>query len=106
MKPFIFVLAVVVVTISFPVFGCDQGASRKVQGMMRDMGSWQEKSGVITFKWKADWDQLSPDERLGLIRGFADSDACLTGRPREISFYRMGKLVGKASPAAGIRLIQ
>ena len=73
--------------------------------MLRDMATWHEKDGKITFKWGSDWDHAAPHERLGLIRSFADSDACLSGSAREINFYRTGKLVGKASPTSGIRLI-
>ncbi|MCC8997420.1 MAG: hypothetical protein LM517_10335 [Nitrosomonas sp.] len=93
------------VIFSTSAFACDQAAARKVQTMLHDMATWYEKDGKITFKWGSDWDHAAPHERLGLIRGFADSDACLTGRPREISFFRMGKLVGKASPTTGIRLV-
>lgn len=73
--------------------------------MLHEMATWYEKDGRLTFKWGSDWDQAAPHERLGLIRTFADSDACLTGSPREINFFRMGKLVGKASPKTGIQLV-
>lgn len=73
--------------------------------MLRGMATWQEKNGVITFKWGSDWDQAAPNQRLGLVRSFADSDACLTGSAREINFYRLGKLVANASPTSGIRLV-
>ncbi len=89
-----------------PAFACDQAAARKVQTMLHDMATWYEKDGKVTFKWGSDWDHAAPHERLGLIRTFADSDTCLTGRPREIGFFRMGKLVGKASPTTGIRLVE
>lgn len=82
---------------------CDQVAARKTQNMLHDMATWYEKDDKLTFKWASDWDQAAPHERLGLVRAFADSDACLTGRAREISFFRMGKLVAKASPTSGIR---
>lgn len=91
---------------SVSAIACDQAAASSVQSMLRDMATWYEKDGKITFKWGSDWDQAAPHERLGLIRSFADSDACLTGRPREINFYRKGKLVGKASPSSGIRLVE
>lgn len=84
---------------------CDKSAAEEVQASLRDLAFWQESKGVITFKWGSDWDQAAPHERLGLIRAFADSDACLAGGVREINFYRMGKLVGKASPSAGINLV-
>jgi hypothetical protein len=95
----------IVLFLSTSAAACDQSAARRVQSMLRDMATWYEKDGKITFKWGADWDQAAPHERLGLITTFADSDACLSGRAREINFYRVGKLVGKASPTSGIRVI-
>ena len=89
-----------------PAMACDSTASQKVQAMLREMGTWYEKGGVITFKWGSDWDQAAPHERNGLIRAFADSEACLSGRAKEINYYRNGKLVGKASPTSGIRLVK
>ncbi len=86
-------------------FACDPDAARNVQAMLRDMGTWQEKSGKITFTWGSDWDQANSQQRIDLIKTFADSDACLTGNAREIEYYRNGKLVGEASPTAGIKLL-
>lgn len=84
---------------------CDREASLKVQAMLKEMATWQEENGKITFIWGSDWDQGNPQQRLGLIKTFADSDACLTGRAREIKYYRNGKLVGEASPIKGVRLL-
>lgn len=86
-------------------FACDRDAARNVQTMLRDMGTWQEKGGKIIFIWGSDWDYVNPQQRLGLIKTFADSDACLTGSAREIKYYRKGKLVGEASPTSGIKLL-
>lgn len=74
--------------------------------MLREMASWSEKGGKIRFDWGADWDAADRRQRLGLITTFADSDACLTGRAREIEYYRKGKLVGRASPTKGISLAE
>ena len=84
---------------------CDKGASLKVQAMLKEMATWQEENGKIAFFWGSDWDQGSPQQRLGLIKTFADSDACLTGSAREIQYYRNGKLVGETSPIKGIKLL-
>lgn len=86
-------------------FACDRDAAWNVQAMLKDMGTWQEKSGKITFTWGSDWDHANSQQRLGLIKAFADSDACLTGSAREIKYYRKGKLVGEASPTRGIKLV-
>jgi hypothetical protein len=63
-----------------------------------------KKDDKITFNWGRDWEHATRQQRLGLIRIFADSDACLTGKAREIKYYRSGKLVGVASPTWGIKL--
>jgi hypothetical protein len=86
-------------------FACDETASRNVQKMLHEMAIWYADKDIITFKWGSDWDEATPTEKLSLIKTFANSDACLTGKPREINFYRKGKLVGKASPTSGINLI-
>lgn len=86
-------------------FACDLDAARNVQVMLRDMGTWQEKGGKVIFTWGSDWDYADAQQRLGLIKVFADSDACLTGSAREIKYYRKGKLVGEASPTWGIKLV-
>ena len=102
-----FILALAfIATISTPALGCDRAASEKVQRLLHDVATWYEKGNVITFKWGADWDDYAPHERLDMVTVFADSDACLTGRAREINFYRHGKPVAKASPASGIRLLK
>lgn len=84
---------------------CNRASAEKVQSLLRDMATWQERNGVVTFKWGPGWDEAAPHERVGLVRSFADSDACLTGQAREINFYRMGKRVATASPSSGIRLV-
>ena len=84
---------------------CDKEAAVKIQSMLREMATWQEKDNVITFKWGTVWDEAAPHERMGLVRSFADSDACLMGHAREINFYRVGKLVAKASTSFGIQLV-
>ncbi len=91
---------------SSQAFACDAEGAVKLERMYREMGTWYEKAGVVTFKWAADWDEATPKERLGLISGFANTDACLTGKARPIEFYRKGKLVGKASPTWGIKLVE
>lgn len=101
------IVAVVLgLTLADAYAACDQVGARKSQRMLREMAVWSEKGGVITFKWGPDWDHATPDERDRLLHAFADSEACLTGHAKEINYYRLGKLVGTASPTSGIRLIK
>ncbi|OGQ92811.1 MAG: hypothetical protein A2464_05940 [Deltaproteobacteria bacterium RIFOXYC2_FULL_48_10] len=101
----IFMLAILNFAMPQGVYACDKQSARNVQAMIGEMGSWSEANDSITFNWGGDWDQASSSQRLGLMRTFADSDACLTGKAREIKYYRNGRLVGKASPISGIELL-
>lgn len=83
---------------------CDQGAAVKVREGLVGLAQIAEKDGRVTFHWGPIWDNENNERRLRLIRSAADSDACLTGRTREIRFYSNGRLVGTASPTYGITL--
>jgi hypothetical protein len=52
-------MAMVFLTITFLLlplvsFACDKDASRKVQAMSKEMGTWQEISGGVSFTWGSD----------------------------------------------------
>lgn len=105
-KVALFLLTIAFLIIPLVSFACDLDASRKVQAMSKEMGTWQEISGGVSFNWGSDWDHANSQQRLGLITAFSDADACLTGKARKIKFYRKGKLVGEASPNSGIKLLE
>lgn len=93
--------------LSIPVAAaCNKDAARDVQQQLRAMATWQKVGNVIELKWGPDWDNWTPRERLQLVTVFADSDACLSGGAFEIEYYRRGKLVARASPGFGIRLVK
>jgi len=83
----------------------DEGSARDVLVVMSKMGEWSTSQGKVIFLWKNDWDGATRIQRLGLIQAFANSDACITGKARDIEFFRNGKRVGEASPSKGIRLV-
>jgi len=84
---------------------CDPVDAARVQATLSEMGTqWTERDGAVLLDWGRAWDGTAVSQRLGLLKAFAEGDACLTGRAREISFYRHGKLVGRASPS-GIQLL-
>jgi hypothetical protein len=86
--------------------GCDIDAATKVQTNLLQMASWYETEGVVKFTWKDNVGTLPRDQQLGLIKTFADSDACMQGmKAREIQFFLNGKMMGVASPASGVRLL-
>ena len=85
---------------------CDKVDAAKVQVVLSDMGTeWFETDGRVALHWGRAWDGASRDQRLALLREFADGDGCLNGQSREINFFRRGKLVGHASPASGVVLM-
>ena len=85
---------------------CDKVDAAKVQLALSDMGAeWYEQDGRVTLEWGWAWDGAARAQRLELLRAFASGDGCLTGRARDINFYRKGRLVGMASPTAGVQLV-
>jgi hypothetical protein len=91
---------------STSAIACDKVDAAKVQFMLSEMGAeWSDRDGRIKLDWGWEWDGAPSPQRLRLLQAFAEGDACLTGQTREISFYRKGKLVGRASPAFGIQLL-
>jgi hypothetical protein len=85
---------------------CDKVDAAKVQFALSEMGAqWSEQGGRAMLEWGWAWDGTGRAQRLELLRAFAGSDSCLTGRAREIAFYRKGQLVGMALPATGVQLV-
>lgn len=84
---------------------CDVAGATQLQSMLKELGSWKMVGKVVEFKWGMAIDQATPSERLKLLTSFADSDACIYGKARPIEFYRNGKLIGRASPDFGIKLV-
>lgn len=85
---------------------CSKTAAQDVRKMMAEFAKWE--LGGDTSKIKVTWnhktDSQSVNGILRLMTAFSDADACIMGYPREIRFYRLGKLEGIASPDYGIRL--
>jgi hypothetical protein len=91
---------------STSAIACDKVDAAKVQFTLSEMGTvWSEQDGRVKLDWAWEWDGAAPRQRLALLQAFAEGDVCLTGQTREISFYRKGKLVARASPTSGIQLL-
>jgi hypothetical protein len=91
---------------STSAMACDKVEATRVQFMLSEMGAvWSEQADTVTLEWGWEWEGAAPGKRLALLRTFTEGDACLTGRTREISFYRKGKRVGIASPQLGVQLL-
>ena len=87
-------------------FACDKSAAREVDAKVRQMGTKKVANDKVYFNWGNDWNYADSNQKDKLIRAVADSDACLSGYPREIKFYSpKGKLVGVASPETGISVL-
>lgn len=98
------ILALILVLSMSAAEACDRAAATKVRDGLSSLAQIAEKDGRVTYTWGSVWDNESSERRLRLIRAAADSDACLTGRAREMRFYSNGRLVGTASPTHGIKL--
>jgi len=83
---------------------CDLEAARRVRLMFTEMASVRHEGDKLKVYWRDDWDAANRTQRERLIRTFADADACLNARPREITFYRHTRVVGRATPGGGVRL--
>lgn len=91
---------------STPALACDKVDAAKVQFIFSEMGAeWSEQSGLVRLDWGRAWDGTAPRQRVALLQAFADGDACLSGRAREVVSYRRGKLVARASPTNGLQLL-
>lgn len=85
---------------------CNRAADQDVQFAMRKLAGWHMEGDHLTVHWTYAIEKQPEAKRLQMITNYADMDACLGGAAREIMFYRKGKLIGIASPAAGVRLIR
>ena len=84
---------------------CNKGAAQDVQFAMRKLAGWHMEGDHVTVHWTYAIEKQTEAKRLQMVTAYADMDACLGGAAREIMFYRKGKLMGIASPTAGIRLV-
>lgn len=85
---------------------CNKVAAQDVQFAIRKLAGWHMEGDHLTVHWTYAIEKQTEAKRLQMITTYADMDACLSGAAREIMFYRKGKLIGIASPAAGVRLIR
>lgn len=85
---------------------CNKEAAQDVQFAIRKLAGWRMEGDHLTVHWTYAIEKQPEAKRLQMITVYADMDACLGGAAREIMFYRKGKLMGIASPAAGVRLLK
>lgn len=101
----VFAVLTVIASVNSAV-ACDKQAARNVQEMIKAMANISQESGVVKVRWGGDFKSWGKDNQLKMARAYADSDACLSGSPREIRFYSpTGKFNAVATPTAGIRLV-
>lgn len=100
------ILSLLAVTL-FPkgAMACDTQASTRLQMMLSEMSTIRREGDKLHVYWRDDWKIASRTVKEQFVRGFADSDACLNARSRDITFYYRNKVVARATPGGGIRLI-
>lgn len=81
-------------------------AALKVQAMFDQMSASSVADKTLVVAWGNDFASASPDKQKGLIRAYADTDACVYGSARRIVFTRNGQHLGTASPEFGIQFIE
>jgi hypothetical protein len=106
MKRLIAASLLAVVTSRGSAMECNKAAALDVQAMIREFAQWRIEGDHLAVHWTYKIERLPDTERLKMVTTYANMDACLAGRAREIHFYRKSKIMGLASPTAGIRLIQ
>jgi hypothetical protein len=85
---------------------CNKAAALDVQAMIHEFAQWRIEGDHLAVHWTYKIERLPEAERLKMVTTYADMEACLAGRAREIHFYRKNKIMGLASPSAGIRLVK
>ncbi len=88
---------------------CDGTAAQEVVQRMAApvVASVTLEDGWVVVRFGSDW--YSWTERLteGMVRTFADADACLQGRPRRLEFRApTGNLIARADEVRGIRMMR
>lgn len=84
---------------------CNKQAAMEVMANILGLAKWHPEGDHIAVYWTYKIEKRPALERLKMIRSYADADACITGEAREIHFYRKEKIMGIASPASGIKLV-
>lgn len=84
---------------------CDVAGAVQLQSNMAQLASWKEKGDAVEVTWNDIVLQQSAPQRRQLVEAFANTDACIKGRARDIRFYGHGRLIGVASPSTGISMI-
>jgi hypothetical protein len=91
-----------IVMSSNSVASCDLAGAARLQDNLAQLSSWKESKKGVEVTWNKFFATQPPEKARKLIETFANVDACLTGKAREIRFFSDGQLVGKASPDTGI----
>ena len=89
---------------------CSRGDPHKTFEMMQELSVWnRDKEPVLIHIRPENWSVMKndPDQQRQMVEAFANVDACLAGKPREIRVFSSdSELIGTASPSSGIRMIR
>ena len=105
LRPIFF--AAIATTITPPAHAnCNRQAAMEVRSMLEEFSKSHIEGDHLAVYWTYKIEKDPEPKRLKMVKTYADMDACLAGRAREIMFYRKEKLMGIASPTSGIKLIR
>lgn len=82
---------------------CDMEVARRVRLKAREIAEISESEGVLRVRLRRQWAYYSPGVRRSFFTAFAESDACLQGRTREIHFYYNGEKIAVSRAPGGLR---
>lgn len=83
-------------------FVCNQKRASAIRDKAREMAEIVTYSDHLAVRLRGEWAYYSDSVRRSFITKFADSDACLNGRSRQIRFFYQGKLYATADPEKGV----
>jgi len=84
---------------------CDVAGAVRLQANLAQLASWKESKNTVEVTWTDFVVKQGQEQQRKLIEVFANTDACITGRARQINFFGGGRLLGVASASTGISVI-
>lgn len=81
---------------------CDRAQAQAVREKAREIAEITVRSEEVTLHLGEEWAYYSEGLKASFVTKFTDSDTCLNGHPRQITFYYRGALVARVESEGGI----